>query len=118
MDNGDYIGIREMPKDFDRSKIVRTGMDARQAEGIPLYMGLCDYDPIKRNHFSGWFAIPDVKCCSARHRTRIVDDVMKHGGTCLLRLRRNGRTYEETRVTIIEAFRDGSCVVIHIEPAG
>lgn len=111
--------IEDIPEGFDRSVIVHRDrcQDRRQAHSIRVAM--CDFKPMERNHFRGWFAIPDFgNIGSKTKRSECMRKILEAGGDGEIILIRNGRHDRIVSVKFIDAFMDNGLLVVQIEPRG
>lgn len=113
--------LPELPDGFDRRVIVMPKQVRRgQANTLRLYK--CDFDPIDRSGFKGFFAVPNKRhiggtkeSVAERARTLIANG----GAVFLVRHVKPGdEGFKKVFVRLVEAYSylEGKYVVLHIEP--
>lgn len=113
--------LPELPDGFDKGKIVMPEQVRRgQVNTLRLYK--CDFDPIDRSGFKGFFAVPNKRhiggtkeSVAERARTLIANG----GAVFLVRHVKPGdEEFRKMFVRLVEAFSylEGKYVVLHIEP--
>lgn len=118
MGNNNNGSLKDLPKDFDRSVIVRRDSHYRMSVRT-LRLAKCDYLPMERNHFRGWFSLPDVRNNGNRiSRIEAVKAIVDNGGDCVVSHYKKCRSVSKVEVKILDAYMDNGNVVIHIEPRG
>ena len=110
-----------LPDGFDKGRIVVTTQArcGRAASTLRLYK--CDFDPIEKSGFKGFFAVANKRCIGARgsvaERAKIL--VANGGAVLLVRHAKAGDAgFMKVPVRLVEAFSylEGKYVVLHIEP--
>lgn len=112
--------LPELPDGFDKGKIVMPKQVRRgQANTLRLYK--CDFDPIERSGFKGFFAVPNKRHVgtkeSVSERARTLID--NGGAVFLVRNAKAGdEGFRKEFVRLVEAYSylGGKYVVLHIEP--
>lgn len=114
MDKEDVL--ENLPSGFDCNVIVNC-RDNRTIRGATLRLAKCDYGPIARNHFKGWFAFPDtISAGFNKRRHCLISRILRlNEGECVLECVSHGKVIERTKVKIINAFQDRNNVVVYIE---
>ena len=112
--------LPELPDGFDEGRIVMPNQaQRRRANTLRLYR--CDFDPIEKSGFKGFFAVANKRCIGAKEsvaeRAKIL---VANGGTVFLvrRVRAGDVGFRKILVRLVEAYsyREGKYVVLHIEP--
>ena len=104
--------LGNLPEGFDRS-VINWSNSMRHIDVFPV--AKADWDPMERNHFKGWYAIPNSKVCKLYTREHIAARIIKTGGECTLK--KGGSSPSFRRIRILDAYVDGNYVVIHIQEA-
>lgn len=112
--------LPKLPDGFDEGRIVMPNQaQRRRANTLRLYR--CDFDPIEKSGFKGFFAVANKRCICARgsvaERAKIL---VANGGTVFLvrHVRAGDVGFRKILVRLVEAFSylEGKYVVLHIEP--
>lgn len=112
-DNGMLDNI---PDGFDRNMIVDCRQCSKPMRGATVRLSKCDYDPIEKNHFKGWFAFPDILASGYNERRHcLISRIISNGGVCDFALFERNKIVAKQRVSIINAFQDRNNVVVLID---
>lgn len=112
--------LPELPDGFDKGRIVMPEQ-VRRGQTNTLRLSRCDFDPIEKSGFKGFFAVPNNRCIGAREsvaeRARTLID---NGGAVFLvrHVKPGDEGFRKVFVRLVEAFSylEGKYVVLHIEP--
>lgn len=112
--------LPDLPDGFDKGRIVMPNQ-ARRGLANTLRLYRCDFDPIEKSGFNGFFAVANKRCICARgsvaERAKIL---VANGGTVFLvrHVRAGDVGFRKILVRLVEAFSylGGKYVVLHIEP--
>lgn len=109
--------LPELPEDFDRNRIVMRAPMGGRRKGLTLRLNGCDFNPMHRMSFRGFFAIPDNKEIGTYETVaeRVGKIVVRGGGAVVVENRLKS-VARRANVTIKEAWKDGKYVVLHMEP--
>lgn len=112
--------LPELPEGFDKKRIVMPEQVCR-GQVNTLRLNRCDFDPIEKSGFKGFFAVPNNRCIGAREsvaeRARTLID--NGGAVFLVRNAKAGdEGFRKEFVRLVEAYSylGGKYVVLHIEP--
>lgn len=112
--------LPELPDGFDRRMIVMP-KQVRRGKANTLRLYKCDFDPIERSGFKGFFAVPNKRHVgtkeSVSERARTLID--NGGAVFLVRNAKAGdEGFRKAAVRLVEAYSylEGKYVVLHIEP--
>ena len=108
--------LKEIPDNFNRSAIVNCRQFPTQTRGRTVRLCKCDYLPIERNHFKGWFAFPDTISPGRKEpRHALISRIVLNGGVCTFACLEKGKTVKSQNVVIMNAFQDHNNVVVYID---
>ena len=111
--------LPELPDGFDRRRIVMPE-HVRRGRANTLRLYRCDFDPIERGEFHGFFAVPNKghigtkESVAERARTLVANG----GNVFLVRHVKSGdEGFKKVSVRLVEAFSylEGKYVVLHID---
>lgn len=110
--------LPELPDGFDRRRIVMPEQ-VQRGKANTLHLYRCDFDPIEKSGFHGFFAVPNKNHIgtkeSVAERARTL--VANGGNVFLVRhAQPNDGIYRKVLVRLVEAFSylEGKYVVLHI----
>lgn len=105
--------LPDLPEGFDMSCVVQSKTGLRNT-GV-IRVAKSEYDAMERNHFKGWFAIPNRLNGQNRPLEHYVAKIVaKNGGLGFVCDCRGQKRVHP--VKFVNAFRERNLVVIHIEP--
>lgn len=108
--------LDNIPDEFNREVIVDCRQYSMPMRGTTVRLCKCDYLPIERNHFKGWFAFPDIISPGNNEpRHCLISRIIANGGECVFACLEKGKIVAKQNVKIINAFQDHSNVVVLIE---
>lgn len=108
--------LKDIPDNFNRNAIINCRQFPTQTRGRTVRLCKCDYLPIERNHFKGWFAFPDTISPGRREpRHALISRIVLNGGVCTFACLEKGKTVKSQNVVIMNAFQDHNNVVVHID---
>lgn len=112
--------LPELPEGFDKKRIVMPERVLR-GQANTLRLNRCDFDPIEKSGFKGFFAVANKRCIGSKESVaERAKTIVANGG--IMFLVRNVRTGDEgfrkEFVRLVEAYSylGGKYVVLHIEP--
>lgn len=112
--------LPELPEGFDKKRIVMPERVLR-GQANTLRLNRCDFDPIEKSGFKGFFAVANNRCIWSKESVaERAKTIVANGG--IMFLVRNVRTGDEgfrkEFVRLVEAYSylGGKYVVLHIEP--
>lgn len=112
--------LPELPEGFDKKRIVMPERVLR-GQANTLRLNRCDFDPIEKSGFKGFFAVANKRCIRSKESVaERAKTIVANGG--IMFLVRNVRTGDEgfrkEFVRLVEAYSylGGKYVVLHIEP--
>ncbi len=109
--------LPDLPEDFDRNRIVMRAKTGGCRKGLTLRLNGCDFNPMHRMRFRGFFAIPDNKEIGTYETVaERVGKIVVRGGCAVVVENRLKSVARRANVTIKEAWKDGKYVVLHMEP--
>lgn len=112
--------LPELPDGFDKGRIVMP-KQVRRGQTNTLRLNRCDFDPIEKSGFKGFFAVANNRCIGARESVaERAKTLVANGGIMFLVRNVNMRDecFKKKLVRLVEAYSylGGKYVVLHIEP--
>lgn len=111
--------LPELPDGFDKRRIVMPEQ-VQRGRANTLRLCKCDFDPIERSGFKGFFAVPNKRLVgtkeSVAERARTL--IANGGAVFLVRHVKSGdEGFRKVSVRLVEAFSylEGKYVVLHID---
>lgn len=111
--------LPELPDGFDKGRIVMLETVRRRTTNT-LLLNRCDFDPIEKSGFKGFFAVANKRCIGAKEsvaeRARTL--IANGGAVFLVRHVKSGdKGFRKVSVRLVEAFSylEGKYVVLHID---
>lgn len=112
--------LPELPEGFDKKRIVMSEQ-VRRGTTNTLRLNRCDFDPIKKSGFNGFFAVANKRCIGAKESVaERAKTLVANGGIMFLIKNINmgdeGSRKELVRLVDAYSYLEGKYVVLHIEP--
>lgn len=108
--------LKNIPDNFNRSAIINCRQCADSTRRSTVRLCKCDYLPIERNHFKGWFAFPDTISQGRKEPRHVhISRIVSNGGKCTFAFIEKGKIVKSQDVVIMNAFQDHNNVVVHID---
>lgn len=112
--------LPELPDGFDEGRIVMPET-VRRGTTNALRLNRCDFDPIEKSGFKGFFAVANKRCIGARESVaERAKTLVANGGIMFLvkNISMGDEGFRKELVRLVEAYSylGGKYVVLHIEP--
>lgn len=112
--------LQELPDGFDKGRIVMTNQ-ARRRRANTLRLYRCDFDPIEKSGFNGFFAVANKRCIGSKESVaERAKTLVANGGIMFLikNINMGDEGFRKVAVRLVEAYSylEGKYVVLHIEP--
>lgn len=112
--------LPELPDGFDHGRIVMPD-NVRRGQTNTLRLNRCDFDPIKKSGFKGFFAVANKRCIWSKESVaERAKTIVANGGIMFLirNVSMGDEGFRKELVRLVEAYSylGGKYVVLHIEP--
>lgn len=111
--------LPELPDGFDRGMIVMP-KQVRRGKANTLRLYKCDFDPIEKSGFKGFFAVQNKKHVGTKESiAERASTLIANGGAVFLvrHVKSGDEGFKKVSVRLVEAFSylEGKYVVLHID---
>lgn len=112
--------LPSLPDGFDHGRIVMPD-NVRCGTANTLRLSRCDFDPIEKSGFKGFFAVANKRCIGSKESVaERAKTLVANGGIMFLirNVSMGDEGFRKEFVRLVEAYSylEGKYVVLHIEP--
>ncbi len=112
--------LPKLPDGFDTGRIVMPER-VRRRQVNTLRLNRCDFDPIEKSGFKGFFAVANKRCIGSKESVaEHAKTLVANGGNMFLvrNVNMGDEDFRKEFVRLVKAYSylEGKYVVLHIEP--